>query len=164
MSSSKINETIKSLVHGVYIIGVKYKAKINGMTAAWVSQVSSKPPMISVAIGKNHYTADLIHRAKSFSINFLSSEQHEWARKCGFVSGRDQDKLDKKDVVFKVTGTPILRNCAAYLECNLVQQIEVGDHILFLGIVVNADNKDKPLLIYKSQDFFNNQHKEENRK
>lgn len=156
MCSSKINETIKSLVHGVYVIGVKYKSKINGMTAAWVSQVSSKPPMISVAIGKNHYTVDLIHRAKSFSINFLSSEQHELAKKFGFVSGKDQDKLEGSDVIFKTTGAPILSNCAAYLECNLAQQIEVGDHILFIGTVVNADNKDKSILIFRSKDFFNN--------
>ena len=156
MSSSKINETIKSLVHGVYIIGVKHKLKINGMTAAWVSQVSSKPPMISVAIGKKHYTADLIPKAKSFSVNFLSSEQKELAKKYGFVSGRDQDKLNEKDVIFKTTGAPILGNCAAYLECKLTRTIETGDHILFLGTVVDADNKDKSILIYRSEDFFNN--------
>lgn len=156
MYSSKINDTIKSLVHGVYVIGVKHKLKINAMTAAWVSQVSSKPPMISVAIGKRHYTANLLLKAKFFSVSFLSSEQKEVAKKYGFISGRDQDKLNEKDVMFKVTGAPILRNCAAYLECNLTKTIGAGDHILFVGTVVNADNKDKSILIYRSEDFFNN--------
>jgi flavin reductase (DIM6/NTAB) family NADH-FMN oxidoreductase RutF len=156
MCSSKINETIKLLVHGVYIIGVKHKSKINGMTAAWVNQVSSKPPMISVAIGKRHYTADLISKAKSFTVNILSPEQMELAKKCGFISGRDQDKLKEEEIMYQSTGAPILSNCAAYLECKLFHQIEAGDHILFIGTVIKADNKDKSILIYKSKDFFNN--------
>jgi len=44
MCSSEIKEVIKLLTHGVYIIGVKYGSKINGMTAAWVNQVSSQLP------------------------------------------------------------------------------------------------------------------------
>jgi len=88
MDSLKINETIRLLVHGVYIIGVKHEEKINGMTAAWVSKVSSNPPMVSVAIGKKHYTAKLIPKAKSFSVNFLFPNQKELAKKCGFISGK----------------------------------------------------------------------------
>jgi len=60
MSQSQIEKVLDLLTHGVYIVGVKYGSKINGMTAAWVNQVSSQPPMISVAIGKTHYTSELI--------------------------------------------------------------------------------------------------------
>jgi flavin reductase (DIM6/NTAB) family NADH-FMN oxidoreductase RutF len=45
MSSSEVKNVLDLLTHGVYIIGVKYGSKINGMTAAWVNQVSSQPPM-----------------------------------------------------------------------------------------------------------------------
>ena len=130
MCSSEVKEVIDLLTHGVYIIGVKYKSRINGMTAAWVNQVSSQPPMISVAIGKSHYNSELIPKAKSFSVNILSPNQMELARKCGFTSGRDQDKLQEGDVTYQATGAPILSNCAGYLDCELSHQIEVGDHIL----------------------------------
>jgi len=34
MSSSKTEEVINLITHGVYVIGVKYGSKINWMTAA----------------------------------------------------------------------------------------------------------------------------------
>jgi len=154
MFFSEIKEVIDLLTHGVYVIGVKYKSRINGMTAAWVNQVSSQPPMISVAIGKNHYTSELIPKAKAFSVNILSSDQIGVAQKCGFVSGRRQNKLREEEIVYQSTGAPILCNCAGYLDCELSHQIEVGDHILFVGIVIKASNKNKPVLIYRSSDFF----------
>ena len=155
MCSSAIREVIDLLTHGVYIIGVKYGSRINGMTAAWVNQVSSQPPMISVAIGKNHYTSELIPKAKSFSVNILSPAQMELARKCGFTSGRDQDKLQEEEFTYQATGAPILSNCTGYLDCELSQQIEVGDHILFIGTVIKANKKNQSVLIYRSSVFFN---------
>jgi flavin reductase (DIM6/NTAB) family NADH-FMN oxidoreductase RutF len=155
MCSSVIKEVIDLLTHGVYIIGVKYGSKINWMTAAWVNQVSSQPPMISVAVGKSHYTSELIPKAKSFSVNILSPAQIELARKCGFTSGRNQDKLQEEEFRYQATGAPILSNCAGYLDCELSHQIEVGDHILFIGTVVKANKKNQPVLIYRSSVFFN---------
>jgi len=154
MSSSEIKNVLDLLTHGVYIIGVKYKSKINGMTAAWANQVSSQPSMISVAIGKSHYTSELIPKAKSFSVNILSPNQMELARKCGFTSGRDQDKLQEGDVTYQATGAPILSNCAGYLDCELSHQIEVGDHILFIGTVIKANIINQSVLIFRSSDFF----------
>jgi flavin reductase (DIM6/NTAB) family NADH-FMN oxidoreductase RutF len=154
MCHSKIEEVLDLLTHGVYIIGVKYGTKINGMTAAWVNQVSIQPPMISVAVGKSHYTSELISKAKSFSVNILSPEQMELARKCGFSPGRDQDKLQEEEISYPTTGSPILSNFVAYLDCKLSNQIEVGDHILFIGTVIKANSKNQPVLIYRSGDFF----------
>jgi flavin reductase (DIM6/NTAB) family NADH-FMN oxidoreductase RutF len=79
----------------------------------------------------------------------------ELARKCGFSSGRDQDKLQEEEISYPATGSPILSNCAAYLDCKLSHQIEVGDHILFIGTVIKANSKNQPVLIYRSGDFFN---------
>ena len=155
MNQSQIEKVLDLLTHGVYIIGVKYGSKINGMTAAWVNQVSSQPPMVSVAIGKTHYTSELISQAKSFSINILSPNQMELARKCGCSSGRDQDKLIDEELAYQATGAPILSNCSAYLDCTLSHQFEVGDHVLFVGTVVEANVKNQSVLIFKSGDFFN---------
>ena len=155
MSQSQIEKVLDLLTHGVYIIGVKYGSKINAMTAAWVNQVSSQPPMVSVAVGKNHYTSELITKAKSFSVNILSPNQMELARKCGFISGREHDKLQEEEITYQATGAPILSNCAAYLDCKLSYQFKVGDHILFIGTVIKANIKNQSILIFRSSDFFN---------
>ncbi|MBM4301324.1 MAG: hypothetical protein FJ121_07305 [Deltaproteobacteria bacterium] len=39
-----------ALVHGVYVVTTRGREKINGMTAACVSQVSLKPLLVMVSI------------------------------------------------------------------------------------------------------------------
>jgi len=41
---------------GVYVVTVKAGDKINGMTAAWVTQVSFKPARVGVAIAPQRHT------------------------------------------------------------------------------------------------------------
>ncbi|CAD7779322.1 hypothetical protein BLFGPEAP_02223 [Candidatus Methanoperedenaceae archaeon GB50] len=49
----------KTIIHGVYIVTTKSGERKNGMTAAWVSQVSFKPPLIMAAIAPARYTYGL---------------------------------------------------------------------------------------------------------
>ena len=111
--------------------------------------------MVSFAIGKSYYTTESISKVKSFSIIFLPPEQMELAVKCGFSSGRDQDKLQEEEFTYQATGAPILSNCSAYLDCTLSHQFEVGDHVLFIGTVIKVNSNNELVLIYKSGDFFN---------
>jgi len=147
---SDILDALKRMTYGVYIIGAKADEKINGMTAAWVAQVSSKPPMVMVAVGKTHYTRELIEKSGSFSVNILASDQYELVRKCGFTSGRDTDKLAGEELTYKVTGAPILPDSAAYLDCKVVERYEIGDHVVFIGEIMAGGDNLKPAMIYNS--------------
>ena len=50
-------------------------------------------------------------------------------------------------------GTPFIKNCIAYLECENLKSFKEGDHILFICKVINASykNKIKPLLYFDSK-------------
>ncbi len=71
------------------------------MTAAWVAQAASRPKMITVAVGKNHYTAGMIDKTGRFSVNVLKSGQEELAKQCGYKSGRNVDKSENIDYEMK---------------------------------------------------------------
>ena len=60
-----------ALVHGVYVVTTRVGEKINGMTAAWVSQVSLKPLLVMVSIAPPRYTHTLIKESGIFAINVL---------------------------------------------------------------------------------------------
>lgn len=148
-----IELALDKLVHGVYVICVRVADKSNGMTAAWVTQVSGHPPMVLVAVGKNHLTSSLISEAGAFSVNMLSSQHRSLACLCGSVSGRDRDKLLGVPVKYGVTGMPILVDSVGYLDCTLVESLEVGDHVLFVGEVVDGDASEGDVLVYRSADY-----------
>lgn len=142
------------MTHGVQIICVKTSTQMNGMTAAWVTQVSRKPPMILLAVGKNHYTSKMIPEARCFSVNILKDTQFDIAKKCGTGSGKNTDRLSGMDIIYKETGAPIINDCAAYLDCQLVQAFDIGDCVLFVGEVVAAHDSGAETLAYDIERFF----------
>jgi flavin reductase (DIM6/NTAB) family NADH-FMN oxidoreductase RutF len=67
------------------LIGTVVNDRANFMAVAWVSRVNFNPPMISVALGKTHYTNEGIHREKTFSVNIPSMELIEKVDCCGLA-------------------------------------------------------------------------------
>ena len=51
------------------------------------------------------------------------------------------------------TGAPVLDQAVAYVECELRQEVEVGDHTLFLGeVVASAFQQDESVEILRMED------------
>lgn len=152
---NQLAEALKRITSGVYIITTRYKNRINGMTAAWVSRVSFSPPMICVAIGKTRYTHELIQKSRIFAVNILGENQIDIGKHFGFKSGRDINKFKGIPYEIKVTGAPVLKETAGYLDCKVNGSCEAGDHTVFIGKIMDAgvNPKIKPL-IYRKEDFF----------
>ena len=151
----QMQDVIEKVVNGVGIVTSRSGDKVNGLSVAWMSQVAINPPLVMVAIGKGRYTYDMIQESKVFAVNILSSRQIELAKLFGLQSGRKLDKFSKVEYETKKTGCPILKECVAYLDCRLYSTAEAGDHMLFIGEVVDAQVKSKEQpLIYNSKDYF----------
>ncbi|QJA06906.1 flavin reductase [Thermosulfurimonas marina] len=144
------------IVQGVYVITVRHGDKINGMTAAWVSQVSFRPRLLAVAIAPERYTYQLLKESGTFCINVLGEDQVDLARHFGFKSGRDTDKFAGIPYLNALKGSPVLKSAIAYFECDVVSTCEVGDHVLFVGEVgdhaVQVEGA-RPL-IFRWDDYF----------
>ncbi|MBS7657655.1 MAG: flavin reductase family protein [Candidatus Bathyarchaeia archaeon] len=150
-----VQTVLEKIVNAVTIVTSKKGKEINGLTVAWVTQVSFNPPLVIVSIGKERYTREFIDASKVFAINILSENQKDLAKLFGFYSGRNKNKFDGVDYEIKKSGSPILKNCAAYLDCKVIKAIEVGDHIIYVGEILEAGIKsnEKPL-IYNPQEYF----------
>ena len=145
-----------ALVHGVYVVTTRLGEKINGMTAAWVSQVSLKPPLVVVSIAPSRYSHDLIKESGVMAVNVLTSEQVELGKRFGYKSGRKVDKCAGLAWITKATGAPILPQAYAYLDLKVASTFPAGDHTLFVGEVVEAEilHPQAQPLIFKKSDFF----------
>ncbi len=60
---------------------------------------------------------------------------------CGTVSGKEVDKFKESNII-PVAGqkvdAPLIDECVGHIECRVVNQYNIGDHILFVGKVVAA--------------------------
>ena len=141
---------------GVYVVTVKAGEKINGMTAAWATQVSFKPALVAVAIAPQRYTYSLIKETGMFCLNALPQEAIQTAKHFGFKSGRKVDKFDGVPHTYAKNGSPVLKDAFAYLECKVEDEFEAGDHTVFVGSILDGKelDPDKEPLIFKWDDFF----------
>jgi flavin reductase (DIM6/NTAB) family NADH-FMN oxidoreductase RutF len=146
----------KAISHGVYVITVRSKEKINGMTAAWVSQVSLQPLMLMVSIAPARYTHAMIKESGYFAINALSEDQKDIAKHFGFKSGRKTDKFKGLSYFDAPNGSPVLDGALAFFECRVADAFKAGDHTLFVGEVITARllKSDKKPLIFHWEDYF----------
>ena len=129
----------RAILHGVYIVTVRAKDKMNGMTAAWVSQVSFSPLLLMVSIAPPRYTHGLVEQAGYFAVNTLPEGREDLAKHFGFRSGRKVDKFERVPFSDGPNGSPILDDAMAYAECRLTQSVTAGDHTLFIGEVIAGD-------------------------
>ncbi|MFZ5906367.1 MAG: flavin reductase family protein [Nitrospirota bacterium] len=146
----------KAISHGVYIITVRVKEKINGMTAAWVSQVSFQPLLLMVSIAPARYTHNLIKESGYFAINTIDEDREEYASVFGFKSGRKADKFQGISFSDAPHGSPVLEGASAYLECKVVDTVTAGDHTLFISEVSagNLLKENVEPLIFHWEDYF----------
>jgi flavin reductase (DIM6/NTAB) family NADH-FMN oxidoreductase RutF len=145
-----------ALVHGVYVVTTRAGDKINGMTAAWVSQVSLNPLLVMVSIAPTRYTHSLIAESGVFALNVLTRDQTELAKRFGFKSGRKIDKFAGLEYLTAPSGSPILPQAYAYLDLKLVHTYPAGDHKLCLGEVTAAKilHPQSHPLVFDKHDFF----------
>lgn len=129
-----------------YLIVSGTLEKPNVMTADWVIPLSFQPELIGICIGKKRYTYELIKRGKEFVIAVPDFKLLKDVWIAGTRSGRSVDKRELLSLTFtksKKVKVPSIGECLANIECRVVREVEIGDHVLFVGEVVDASFKEE---------------------
>jgi flavin reductase (DIM6/NTAB) family NADH-FMN oxidoreductase RutF len=122
----------------------------NVMAAEWTHHISYSPSFITVNIRGTDATA------KEFGVNLAAEDQNLLCSLAGRYSGKYLDKVaffKEIGVVFykanKIKAL-LIRGAAMNAECKLLAQEELGDHIMFVGevIEITADENIRPLVYH----------------
>ena len=129
------------LSYGLYVVSSFSDDQLNGQIANTVFQVTSEPPTIGVSINKLNLTHDFIQKSKQFSVSVLSTAAPmEFIGRFGFKSGRDINKFEGVQYRTGTTGVPIVtQHCVAFLEAEVIGEMDCGTHRIFLGQVKDCD-------------------------
>ena len=124
---------------GLVVTGTMEKANI--VTIAWVSLLTSQPPMLGISVGQKGYSGNEIKRNGDFTVNIASASIMTEADFCGITSGRDTDKFSKTGLTripSKIVKSPIIKECPLNLECILIKSDIVGVTNHFIGKIVET--------------------------
>jgi flavin reductase (DIM6/NTAB) family NADH-FMN oxidoreductase RutF len=151
-ATKQIATALRKLEYGVYVVTMGKGTAGNGFTASWISQVSSEPPMVSLAVHNKHQSSRLIAGHGAFVINMIAQNQVEVAKTYYGPAESGYERLKNSSVNDSpVTGTAMLDGAAGFLDCKIVNSIVVGNHTLFIAEVVAAEIRtDTPILTSSS--------------
>jgi flavin reductase (DIM6/NTAB) family NADH-FMN oxidoreductase RutF len=131
-------QLLRNLTSPVVAITSARGGKENGMISDAAVRASIVPtvPRLSVYIHKFNYSHDMIFETGRFGLHLLHTRQLDIVRRLGFFSGRDQEKLTDIPHHTGKLGVPVLDECFAHFECNVVNVMDTGSSTLFLGDVM----------------------------
>ena len=105
----------------VLVSCVDKAGKENVITLAWSMPVSINPPIVDISVAPKRLSHQLIEETNEFVVNVPTMNLIRETLFCGRRSGRRYDKI---------------KECVAHLECRLEDQITIGDHTLFISLVL----------------------------
>ena len=141
-----------NIQYGLFVITTKDGDRDNGCISNTVAQVTAQPNRISVALNKSNFTTELIQKSGRFTASILSeAADFELFKHFGFQSGRTVNKFaDFTDCRRVSNGTfAITRGTNAFISADVEQAIDLGTHMLFIGLVTEMETlSDTPSATY----------------
>jgi flavin reductase (DIM6/NTAB) family NADH-FMN oxidoreductase RutF len=104
-----------------------------GLTSNAVCSVSAEPPLLLVCVDKNSNTLPGLRESKRFVVNYLSAGRGDLSN---LFASKEPDKFAHVSWRPAGNGMPWLHtDSIAHAECTITQEIEAGDHYVFLAVV-----------------------------
>ncbi|MDQ3680520.1 MAG: flavin reductase family protein [Actinomycetota bacterium] len=129
-----------AMPYGLYVVGSRARDRYNLMTLNWATQLSFEPKLVGIAVERLALTHALIDEGAAFSLCLVDREDRAIVRK--FTKPVEVDTGAKLANGFAYhegrTGAPILDQAVAYVDCEVRQHLDLGDHTFFVGEVVDA--------------------------
>ena len=148
IDSARFRTILGHFATGVTVVTGHGSDGPSGLAANSFTSVSLDPPLVLVCMAHTSSTWPAIRESGSFAVNILGEHQEETCRRFGAKAG---DRFEGVAWTAGRTGSPILGDAIAYLDCVIDAQHEAGDHMIVVGRVVDLGQSAEggPLLFWR---------------
>lgn len=150
-TSSHLRDVLGHFATGVAIVTTTTPSGPAGLTVNSLTSVSLDPPLVLFCARRGSVTAAAIAQSRVFAANILGRDQEWLSRR--FCGDHSTDRFASLAVRPGRTGSPILPEALAYLDCELAEIWDGGDHLVHLGRLVELDRlRDaEPLVFFRGR-------------
>jgi flavin reductase (DIM6/NTAB) family NADH-FMN oxidoreductase RutF len=141
--------TLSQFATGVVIATGCLDGEPAGFAVQSFSSLSLDPPLVALFPAKTSTSWPKLRESGSFCINILSSQQKAI---CDLFARSGIDKYAELAWQPGITGSPVLDDVLAYVDCDLEVEHEAGDHTIAVGRVREMsviDESRSPLLFFR---------------
>lgn len=128
---------------GVTVVTTRTPEGDHGITISAFMSVSLDPPMVCISVGTGSRMLPKLRASGRYAVNILAEDMRAHAL---HFAGRPDAALS--DLFARHEELPVLRGAAAVIVTRVVQEVEVGDHVLVIGRVAHLEQSPtaRPLL------------------
>lgn len=150
ITAQEFRAALGAFATGVTVVTTSGEEHAYGMTANAFSSVSLDPPLILVCLKWPSEGAEHIERNRVFAVNVLAAHQEPISR---YFSSRDRPRGRDafREIPSRVvaSGSPVIEDVLAYMDCALNGTYEAGDHRIYIGRVLALESRaEKPPLLF----------------
>lgn len=132
---------------GVAVITATHEGEPVGLAANSFTSVSLDPPLVLFCAAHSSSTWPRIDAAGHYCVNILSEDAEQVCR----VFASPGDRFSQVAWHVGVTGAPVLDEALAYIDCEIQDTFDGGDHVIVVGRVIELGHREhgKPLVFYR---------------
>lgn len=140
---------MSKFVTGITIITINKNNNFIGKTVNSFASLSLNPPLVLFSIDKKSSSLKDYMKTSFMGINILSDKQKNLSKYFSTnkpLWGSTENFLSKNKI-------PMIKNALVNMNCKKIKTINIGDHIIFICKILEAETNDKikPLIYSKSQ-------------
>jgi flavin reductase (DIM6/NTAB) family NADH-FMN oxidoreductase RutF len=124
----------------LYVVTAFADDEPSGCLAGFVTQASIDPVRFIVCVSKINHTFGVALRSTTLALHLLGADQRKTASLFGEQTGDVINKFALVQWTRGVGGSPILSECAAWVEGRVIDRMSGGDHEAFLIAVIDGGN------------------------
>jgi flavin reductase (DIM6/NTAB) family NADH-FMN oxidoreductase RutF len=139
MDAEAKKTALRMIPYGLYVLTAEGNdGQIAAATVNWVTQTAFQPPLVAVGVKADSTAHAVIKQSKTFALNILGKDQKGQAFTFFKPLERQANTIGGEPFRKGALGAPVLENAPAFVECELVDTVERGDHSIFVGEVKDA--------------------------
>jgi 3-hydroxy-9,10-secoandrosta-1,3,5(10)-triene-9,17-dione monooxygenase reductase component len=143
-----LREIMGHYATGASVVTATWKGRPYGLAVNSLTSVSLEPPLVLFCPDKRSETWPPIRDAGHFVVNILAHDQDAL---CRTFAKRGVDRFADIGYHESPSGSPVLHDVLAYLECRIEAVHDGGDHFVTIGRVLDLGvvGDLPPLLFYR---------------
>lgn len=149
VDAALFRETLGYFPTGVVVITAIDDAGLPvGMVIGSFTSVSLDPPLVAYLPTRSSASYARLRTSRHFCVNVLAADQQDL---CGHFASRVADKFEGIDWTTASNGSPILPGTIGWIECEVAEELDGGDHHIVVGRVLElaVQRTTLPLLFFQ---------------
>lgn len=154
ISPALFKQSMRLLAGGVCIVASAKDGERLGLTMTAVCSLTLDPPTLIVCVNRDAGAHAAMHSTRRISVNLLGSDHVELADLFSSSSIKGAERFDLTKWTDMASGVPALVDAVAALDCEIFEEMTVGQHSVFFCEVRAARlQPEKGPLVHFNREF-----------